>query len=622
MGGVRYYAYGDKASIDARLLFQQMQTIFPPDLKSEDIVGIINAIIINSPTLLGMIKQYASMIAADIDYSAIAFNNEDKDSKSLIQDRLESILEAEGIDVTSFQIDLFSNLFIYPEVAVTVFPKYEYECECPLCGERISISSPQKYRFTFSLIEHTPRGDKVSPEDLYCDYKCTACQKQVKDVPVKVSLMEISSKKEIAAKCAYTKIWSPYYTKIRYGAMNRTPECFIDINLYLDFYKELQYVNTQFLTYVDLDNADPEFVKAVILHKGSDRIYAPNMEYTQIFTDKVKIAGMACMFSPLMFLTPNLVHTGVLKMGNEADAIIKANPNMLVSPVAGENSKASHMTDARVVKGAVMNAVEESRDGNSLGVGYMPIPVQATSLWADPRRTVWENEIAAEEAKHVGISGVAPAFFASGLGQIIDPLVIVTVERLFSTSLNQFILFTEKLMRVIHLTTSEKFGIPDYINKLPVITLSKVNGTRLDDEFKQLISAGKAPMDRIAKNHNYASVEEMVSGAIEEQYMIDRIKTQIETKYRSLQEADQIKDAATNFVSPQTVASVAAALTPQAEQIVLELKSMDEGSRRSELHRLQTTDILMYALVSVKMNEYNNIVNAQAKRWVAEQNME
>jgi hypothetical protein len=55
------------------------------------------------------------------------------------------------------------------------------------------------------------------------------------------------------------------------------------------------------------------------------------------------------------------------------------------------------------------------------------------------------------------------------------------------------------------------------------------------------------------------------------------------------------------------------AVIAQADQIVQQIMQMDPGTRRSQLHSLQTEDAVMYAVVVQRLEDQQNQSNQQAK---------
>lgn len=577
-------------------LFSFYQTIVPKEHSS--LIRFINSIILNFPYLSGLAARYAAALASKVDYSKMRTDLGDKGFTDVVMKNLEDTINNCGYH--AMQLEVFTNLFFYPRIAVTITKKYDYLVKCHHCGKDINIAKLTGKFFEVQLTTATSGNDiKIKAV-----FKCPICGKG----NTGVTLRWKKRVGTITDPGFFFNMWNPYYFRVSRGMMRRKSLFVVDMDRFRECYPD-RYCNGSYFTFADLDGVEPEFLKAMLAY----REYTPNVDMTHLFVNEPLYAGLEAELSPALLNVAALMHNGVLRRGQEADAIIKASPNILITPEMGENSKASTTLDGRLVNDIVMQLVKEVQSGDTLGLGYIPVPMKATSLFAEPRRTTLEREIREEEMNVLMTTGIDSSIFQGGTGMSENPFVLTVMQELFSRYSSQMDDASESLITMIK-TNVETVKLPNELRKLTQTRIDEQPGTYIDKEYADYAAKGLVPVGPIIRSkYHFASAEAAIKERMEEERNIAAIKRDYERKISADAQTDEIRDAAAGQVSEEMISKVEMQLTEQAEQIALEMEQMDEGQKRSELDRLSKNNRLLRAMVGTKLEELNNIRTQEAK---------
>jgi len=353
------------------------QEIVPRD--PHDRIKFINAIILNTPFLVGLAKRHAALLSGQVNYSALQAEFEEEGFTSVIQKKLENVLESEYLNYCEIQNDIFFNLYYYPEVVTTVLPMYEYWVVCTnkkTCGRKILLSEPVNKHFEYILevpVYSAVRQD-ATKNVFRMSGKCPYCGHVLRKIKVKYTEKKASKN----MPNIFVKIWNPYYTSVEKGSYTGRTSAYIDPSRFRECYPS-RYANGSKYTFSDLDNIDPNLLYCHMV----DMPYSPNPKFTKVFVNKPAIAGLEDGFSPVLLALVSLLHSGSLRRGQEADAIIKSSPHMMLTPAAAENSTVNTTLDGGELTSLIMQMVREVEQGDSTGLMYFPAPVKAEKLFEE-----------------------------------------------------------------------------------------------------------------------------------------------------------------------------------------------------------------------------------------------
>ncbi|MFA5429073.1 MAG: hypothetical protein WC279_12805 [Sulfurimonas sp.] len=583
----------------ANPLFSYYQTLVPRE--HTEFIKFINSIALNAPYLIGLAKRYAAVMTAQVDYAELSGSYRDKGFTDIVYSRLEKILTAHGINLQVMQQSLFFNLFFYPKMTVTLLPVFVYRTTCSHCGAVITLSSPRQEHFEFTM---TVKSNKV--KELVVSYKCphSECGKQNAGQPVDISEMDGTENEP----GFYAKLWNPYYTRVERGVMRGAAFTVIDTIRFKEFHTG-RFDQGGTFTYADLDSADPNFLLAIM----SGDTYIPNPKMTYTFDNRPELAGIETALSPALLNLVGLLHTGSLRRGQEADAIIKASPNYLISPAFGEGSAINTKMDGAMVTDLAMRMVKEIQEGDTLGIGWFPSPITANKLFADPRRTVLEREIKEEEMGAMMTTGLDATIFSGGAGVINDPFVLHLMKEVGAGYAIQIKEFTAILLKMIRYKHSSA-GIPAEIKYLPTQRIDEAPGTFIDKEYATLASSGMVPLGPVLMSkYKFKSASDAFRQRMDE----NRDMASVERESKRAMEADarasELQMNASGSMSPETRKVLEVQIVQEAEEIVMEMETMGDGEKQSRLRQMQGNDPLLFAMVSRKMQELRNARTREAK---------
>lgn len=581
-------------------LFSFYQTIVPRE--HTQLVKFINAIILNFPYLSGLARRYAAAISSKVDYSRLSSKFGDKGLTDVVLERLKDTVDNSGY--YKMQMEVFTNLFFYPKLVVTIGRQFDYHVTCKHCGKDHNIS---KITGTYFEVMLTTEGSGKKVK-LKAQFDCLYCNAKNNGVPLKWKMRAGTVDKPPF----YFHVWNPYYTRVSRGVTRTRSQFIIDMDRFRECYPD-RYCSGAAFTFSDLDGTDPEFIKAALAYKE----YMPNPNYSHLFVNEPAYAGIETEISVALLNVAALMHNGVLRRGQEADAIIKATPNILITPAMGENSKANTTLDGKLVNDVVMQLVQGVQSGDTLGLGYIPIPMTANRLYAEPRRTLLEKEIREEEMNVLMTTGIDASVFQGGTGVSDNPFVLSVMQELFSLSSSQMDDMSEIYVKMIK-DTLDSVKLPNGMKRLYQLRIDEHPGTYLDKEYKDYASSGLVPMGPIMRHKGFNSVEDAVKQRLEEERNIANIRREYEVKMNADSQASAIKDNASGQISAEMLGRVEEQLTAQAEEIAAGMEKMYDGQKKSELDRLSKNNRLLYGMVKIKLDELNNIRTQEAKQMMRE----
>lgn len=586
------------------------QKLVPAD--PEERVKFINAIVLNAPYLVGLAKRYAALMSGAVDYDKLKKDFSEEGFSNVVSSKLKDILDSEALNYADIQNEIFFNLYYYPEVAATILPIYDYWTTCPdkhKCGRKIMLSEPIGRHFEYTLevpVYSVARKDSTK-NTFKMSGLCPYCGTRIQKRTVKTS----EKKATLEEPNIFVKIWNPYYTSVERGAYRGRTSVYINPSRFRECYPS-RYANGSKYTFSDLDNIDPNLLYCYMV----DMPYNPNPKFTKVFINKPSIAGLEDGLSPVLLALVALLHTGSLRRGQEADAIIKSSPHMMLTPVSGENSTISTTLDAGKVTELIMQMVREVEQGDTTGMMYFPTPVKADKLFADPRRTMLEREIKEEEMGTMITTGLDASIFSGGTGLPNDPFILHVMNELLSGGTSQMQAFSKMIVKQMKQVMNNVIILPAGLKDLPVIRIDRAPGTLVDSEYKELAKNKAVPFSPWISKFGYESAAEAQEAVAAETFEFNKIEKEFQTKLEEYNRTDELLQAAKGVISQDVIAQVEALIGQQAEEIAQKMQSMPAGKKRSYMHQIQTENLLLYGMVKVKLQVLNNALERDAKAFL------
>lgn len=570
----------------------------------EELVKFINDLQLNFPFLVGLARRYAAVLTAQPNYASMHSNYLEEGFTDIVQRNFKDIWGALNLD--DVQMEIYSQLYFFPRLNVTILPKYDHYFKCSHCGKRIDIG-PNSMFFEFTLSATEEKTGKGGHTDIVLkgDFECP-----IRDCGGRNTSSSFLSDRRKDYKEDATpflaKVWNPYYVVEKTGIIEGLSVAVVNPMRFREVYPT-KFVEGEPMTYADVEHMDPNFFKCMM----KDRAYILNPEMTYLFVNKPRITGLDSELSPALLNVVALMHSGTLRRGNEADSRIKANPNFIVTPTHGEASSANTRLDGTAVVKNVMTAVKEVQERDTGGIFYMPFGMQASKLFSEPRRTTLEREIREEELNCMAVTGL-DASILNGVGLTNDPFILHALNELLTQYSGQFEEFSSKIVKALRKLPTFS-GWPKNCRRIPLRRVDQNPGTMHEAMYQQMAEAGLAPVSPLLEKFGFNSVAEATRRRKEEDFTILELEKEFELKNHRLAQETALQARALQVVSPEMLKSMEAQLVPAAEHMAEELVSMDEGAKRSQLDQLQKNNIILYSLVIVKLRELNNRLTQEAK---------
>lgn len=358
------------------------------------------------------------------------------------------------------------------------------------------------------------------------------------------------------------------------------------------------------LTSEQIVNVPLGVIEAILY--GESFMFNPRL--VTVFTHP-ELIGIDRSFSPFMLAMMTLLHTGILRKGREADALIKMAPQYLITPEGGASSPTNVLLDARKASGFLMQKVKEIQEGDTGGISYLPFGVRTTQLFPDQRRMITTNELLAEEANLLQSTGFDNSVLQGGAGILNDPFLLQTVREVvmyYTDQLEDHLNIKIQLMAA----NDDRYNFED---RLEVMDITMNDGTQTDTLVTQMVGAGTLPLGRLIRKVGYKNLSELLAQKKEEEIKKKQHELDLNLALSKLEKAIVPLTQATQTLDPATMGAFTKQLEAEAEGYAQELSAMEEGAKKSAMQSLQKQNYTMWALVAKKLEDINYMQNAQAK---------
>jgi len=308
-----------------------------------------------------------------------------------------------------------------------------------------------------------------------------------------------------------------------------------------------------------------------------------------------------------------------MKRGQEADSLIKMDPQYVVTPSSGGVNNASQRISQPKIKQVVMEAIQEVKGGAGNSIQYLPFSATAHKMFAEPRRTITTKEILSEEALTVSPLGVDDSILAGGVGAVNDPMILAVFSEIFGFYSSQMEAFVkEKLLKMLE-ASSEEFSLGKEVRSVYVQRIDQAPGTLVDSKYYELAAQGSVPMSPILNRFGFSDKSTAVSKKFDEDNEVLRVQLQKEEEAEEILSKTQLRDQARKDMSPQAEQRISRLLEEKAEMMAQQMSQMEEGLKRSHMDKLQKENYALAAVVSQKLEDINQMQTARAKNMVKTQ---
>jgi hypothetical protein len=554
---------------------QYLQKFTPRNLK--ELFKWCEYLYYNSPHIYAALRKFGEYPITEITY--------DTPSKDL-REKHEYLLE-KVLKIRAILIETTLDKFVYGNSFTTMYQPFVRHLQCPKCHVLTNINTCS-YSFDIKKISFK--------------YTCSGC-----NLPVEAKQKNIQDKKLMLGRKVNFIRWDPKLMNIDYN----------EITGESDYYYTIPPSIVQRITSGHkalIDTIPIGFLEAVRDSKTFK--FAPNAVFHMKMTGPAGITPQWGL-PPLLSVMSRFHYTEVLRKANEAIALDHLVPFRMLHPAQASSTGDPLMQVS-------MSRWLDSMKGNlkawrkdPLHIMFSPFPMGATQLGGEGRALLTLGEVQESEKGIAAALGIPMEFLYGGLTGSGMEATLRLIENQLETHIQDLL----ELLQWIDDKCSNFLGwesIPVGMTKFRMVD---------DDNNKnvvfQLWQAGLSGAEKVVST---STVAKMFGLDIDKekakirQESIEQIKEQQELK----QEADKIQNTMKSQIQAQAQQEQEQGgatnnlgynqqqVIEQADQITQQLMSMDEGTRKSQLHQLQTEDVVMYAVVIQRLEQIKTSQKQQA----------
>jgi hypothetical protein len=550
-------------------LFDFLTAFAPRKLK--DLFRLCEYLYFNSAQIFAALQKFCTYPVTSIQYetqnTALKEYYEDLHDKRL---KTKRILIRGAVDK-----------FVYGNSFWSMYTPVVRFLKCAACKKLTNI---QHVNYRFKL------------KKLTFDYQCGACKQRTVAGEKDIVDRKITRKDKISVIR-----WDPKLMDIDYNPITGHSEYFYTIPKEI---KERCAKGSKHL----IDTMPMEFLRAI----RDDKIF----KFTdgEIFHIRMDApAGIEAQwgFPPLASTIKLFFYAAVLRKANEAIALDYVVPLRIVSPKQS-TANADPMTTISLAKWSdeMKHSVKKWRR-DPLHIMWSPIPAEVTHLGGQARALMTLGEVQAAEDNIIAAMGLPKEFIYGGFSAMGSGIQLRVLENQLvhqTGDLNDLLQWiTDKAAKQLGRGTVEvslaPFRFIDDVQQKALLLQLNV----ADPQGGPWIS--KRTMGEAFDIDPEDERKWRKQEAIEDARVATELQTELSKQQGNL--AARVRSQAA-MGQQQPLAYDQQAVLAQADQIVQQLMGLDEGSRRSQLHALQSEDAVMYAVVKEQMQTQTTLQNREA----------
>jgi hypothetical protein len=526
----------------------------------------------NSPHIYAALRKFGEYPITDITYET---TNETLQTKHKYL--LEKVLHAREL-----LIQATLDKYVYGNAFISMYQPFIRYLKCPKCGAQTNIEYI-KYKFNVRKLLFTYACDE-------CKSTVTATEKNIIDRKVMFS-----------RKVNFIR-WDPKLMDIEHNSITNFSTYYYTIP------QEILYrVNAGHKSLID--TLPLGFLRAIKSNKKFK--FAPGAIF------HMKVSGPAGI-SPQWGLPPllsvmNLFHyTAILRKANEAIALDHLVPFRVIHP-APSSGNADPIVNMSLTKWQenLQYHMKQWRLDN-LHIMYSPTPMGMTQVGGQGRALLTLGEVQEAEKNIVAALGIPIEFLYGGLTGSGMEATLRLIENQLETHINDLLDFLQWI--------DDKCANFLGWDKIPV---GMTKFTMVDDHntkqvIFQLWMQGQQGGQKVISDKTIADmydIDLMNEERNIKQETLDRIRSDQEMQHEmeDLQNsmAEQVRMEAQSG-GPGPMGYNQQQIIQQADQVVQQLMSVEDGQRKSMLHQLQTEDMVMYAVVIQRLEQQQTSMKQQA----------
>ena len=559
--GIADLSTGNSAS-QGSPLFDFLTAFAPRKLK--DLFRLCEYLYFNSAQIYAALQKFCTYPVTDITYET-----QNEALKSYYEDLHNKTLKTKRILIRAAV-----DKFVYGNAFFSMYAPFVRFLKCPRCQ---TLTNIQQITYKFKL------------KKLAFNYECKGCSTRVDVGRKDVIDRKITRKDRISVIR-----WDPKLMDIDYNPITGHSEYYYTIPKEI---KERCAKGNKHL----IDTMPMEFLETI----REDKIF--KFAEGEIFHMRMDApAGIEAQwgFPPLASTIKLFFYAAVLRKANEAIALDYIVPLRIVSPKQS-SANADPMTTISLSK---WTAEKWRRD--PLHIMWSPVPAEVTHLGGQARALMTLGEVQAAEDNIIAAMGLPKEFIYGGFSAMGSGIQLRVLENQLvhqTGDLNDLLQWiTDKSAKQLGRGTVEcslaPFRFIDDVQQKAL--LLQLNGA--DPSTGPWISKrtmGEA-FDIDPTDERKWRMQEALDDARTAQDL------QVEMQKRQNNLGSQARAQAQ--MGQQGLAYDQQAVIAQADQMVHQMMGLDPGTRQSQMHALQSEDMVMYSVVKERMHDQTVQQNQQA----------
>lgn len=559
---------GGNVSSHGSPLFDFLTAFAPRKLK--DLFRLCEYLYFNSSQIYAALQKFCTYPV-----TSIVYETQNEALKNYYEDLHDKVLKTKRILIRAAV-----DKFVYGNAFFSMYTPFVRYLKCPECATLTNISHVS-YKFKLKKLTFA--------------FKCGSCNKGVIANEDHVVDRKMTRKDKLSVIR-----WDPKLMDIDYNPMTGHSEYYYTIPKEL---KERCAKGSKHL----IDTMPMEFLKAI----KADKIF--KFAEGQIFHMRMDApAGIEAQwgFPPLASTIKLFFYAAVLRKANEAIALDYVVPLRIVSPKQGTGN-ADPVTTISLERWSneMKHSVKRWRR-DPLHIMWSPVPAEVTHLGGQARALMTLGEVQAAEDNIIAAMGLPKEFIYGGFSAMGSGIQLRVLE-------NQLVHQTGDLNDLLQWITdnsARKLGrstvvcslapfrfIDDVQQKAMLLQLNIADPTTGPWLSKRTL--GEAFDVDPADERKWRRQEALDEARAQMELQVEMQKLQNNLGARSRQQAQ---------MGQSPLAYDQQAVVAEADNIVQQLMGLDEGTRRSQLHALQTEDLVMYAVVKERLTQEETAMKHEA----------
>jgi hypothetical protein len=549
-------------------LFDFLTAFAPRKLK--DLFRLCEYLYFNSAQIYAALQKFCTYPITNLIYET-----QNESLKQFFEDLHDKVLKTKRTLIRA-AIDKF----VYGNAFFSMYAPFVRFLKCPRCAR---LTNVHQVNYKFKL------------KKLSFNYECSGCSTRVDASEKNIVDRKITRKDRLSVIR-----WDPKLMDIDYNPITGHSEYFYTIPKEL---KERCAKGNKHL----IDTMPMEFLKAI----REDKIF--KFAEGQIFHMRMDApAGIEAQwgFPPLASTIKLFFYAAVLRKANEAIALDYIVPLRIISPKQSSPNGDPLVTINLAKWSAQMKDSVKKWRRDPLHIMWSPVPAEVTHLGGQARALMTLGEVQAAEDNIIAAMGLPKEFIYGGFSAMGSGIQLRVLENQLvhqTGDLNDLLQWiTDKSAKqlgrgTVQVSLAPFRFIDDVQQKALLLQLNMADPTTGPWLSKRTL--GEAFEVDPADERKWRKQE-----ALEDARTAQELQQELMKRQNSL--ATQARSQAQ--LGQQGLSYDQQAVIAQADQIVQQMAALDPGSRQSQMHALQSEDLVMYAVVKERLQAQTTAQNHDA----------